>query len=156
MRKKVFGKNFSRARKSRLALARSLMRALVLEGKITTTKAKAIYLSSYISKEIAKAKKATVPARRSVLADLGNSRKITDLIFQIAKNYKGSGTITKIIPLSRRQGDQAEMARVELMSKPDIKETPKEKETKEVKPLDFSSQKGLKSKTVKEKKVKKS
>lgn len=126
-----------------------------MEGKITTTKAKAIYLASYMSKEVAKAKKATVPARRAVLSDLGNSRKIADLIYQIAKNFKGTGTITKIIPLSRRLGDQAEMARVELMSKPDIKETAKEKEIKEVKPLDFSSQKGLKSKTVKEKKVKK-
>ena len=119
MRKKVFGRHLSRGRKSRTALFRSLIRALVLDGKITTTRAKAKAVVSQIDKLITTAKKETVSARRQVLAKLGNDRKATDGLFERvvpAASGRKSG-YTRIISLPPRRGDRAQMVIMEWVDR---------------------------------------
>ena len=115
MRKKVFGRHLSRGRKSRRALFRSLIRALVASGKIVTTKAKAKAIISQIDKLITLAKKKSVAARRKVLSELGNDRETADLIFsQVLPAFtKRNSGFTRIVLLPARPGDSAQMVRLE-------------------------------------------
>jgi len=115
MRKRVFGRQLSRGRKSRMALFRSLVRAVVLEGKITTTVAKAKSVQAQIEKLVTLAKQGSLVSRRKILAYLANDRKVTDKLFgPIAKVFSArSGGYTRLVPLPPRQGDSAKMARLE-------------------------------------------
>lgn len=115
MRKRFVGKKLSRSSGARRAVFRSLVRALVLSGKIETTKTKANILGKKIDKLINLSKKRTLEARRRLLADLGNDREITDLLFEkIAPNFRDQrGGYTRITNLPRRRGDAAAMARIE-------------------------------------------
>jgi large subunit ribosomal protein L17 len=143
MRKKLFGKNFSRSRKARLAMYRSLTRALVLNGKISTTLEKAKVLKVYFEKQLTVAKRGTVAARRKLLANLGNAREVADEIVRL-------GTLSvylKVTPLPSRKGDAAKMARVEVTGwvakeekkvekKEKVKKVEKAKPEKEVKKVE--------------------
>jgi len=134
MRKMVFGRHLSRSRKGRIALFRSLIRALTISGKIVTTKAKAKAIIPQIDKIITAAKKNSLSARRRVLASLGNDRGTTDLIFLKvvpAFSNRTSG-FTRIVLLPARSGDKAQMVRLEWSEIIEMKEKPK-KEVKEKK-----------------------
>ncbi len=138
MRKRVFGRHLSRGRKARTALFRSLIRALVINGKIETTDAKAKAIQAEIEKLVSLVKKGTISIKRNVLSELGNDRKTVEKLFlKIGPAFKGRNSgFTRIIPLPRRTGDAAEMARIEWTEQ--IKEQPSKKKEeikeKKVKP----------------------
>ena len=116
MKKKVYGRKLGRGRGARKALFRSLIRSLVEHGAIETTKAKAKAYQSEIDKLVNIAKSNTLSTRRRVLAKLGNDRKTTEAIFEkVVKSFSGriGGGCTRIINLSHRRGDMAEMVRLE-------------------------------------------
>lgn len=115
MRKMVFGRKLSRGKKAREALLRSLIRAIVLEGKIVTTTAKAKAVKGQIEKLVTLGKEGTIWARRRALAYLANDRKVTDKLFgSVAGAFiSRKGGYTRLIPLPPRQGDSARMARIE-------------------------------------------
>jgi len=119
MRKMVFGRKFSRGKSGRTALFRSLVRALILNGKIVTTKARAKAVSGQIDKYVCQAKKGGISLRRKVLAEMGNDRETVDKLFgKVAATLtKRNSGFTKIIHLSRRKGDNAEMAILEWVDK---------------------------------------
>lgn len=135
MRKRVFGKKLSRGHKSRKALYRSLVRALVVNGSIVTTGAKAKVMRREVDKIMILIKDGSLAARRRVLAKLGNDRATTDELFGtygVLTKTRSSG-FTKRTLLLPRKGDNAEMARVEWVEKP-VKEEEKKvkgKKTKE-------------------------
>jgi large subunit ribosomal protein L17 len=115
MRKRVFGRNFSRDKGSRNALFRSLIRALILHGKIQTTKAKAKAIQGAVDKLLSIAKKGDVSARRRAYAILANDRGATDKLFNsVAKTFVDvKSGFTRITNLPPRRGDFAQMARIE-------------------------------------------
>lgn len=135
MRKRVFGVKFSRSRKSRGALLRSLLRALILDGKVTTTKTKSKYLVSEFERLVNTAKASNLNARRRAMKILGNQKELIEPLFEkiVPTFVDKTGGFVKIIPLVARKGDSAERGRVEF-TKPLIskKETPKtgEKDSK--------------------------
>ena len=130
MRKKVFGRQFSRGRKARKALFRSLMRAIVINGKITTTKEKGKALVYFFKKEVNIAKKGGLSALRLILSDLGNDREVTQKIMEFSKNPQNQ---IKSIPLGVRRGDNAEMISIELIQKAsEVKKTKSEVSTEKV------------------------
>ena len=111
----VFGKKLSRGKKGREALLRSLVRAVVVSGKVITTKAKAKAIVGQIDKIVTLAKKGTLDSRRRVLAYLGNDRETSQrLVNVLAPSFseRNSG-YTRIILLPSRKGDNARMARLE-------------------------------------------
>ncbi len=134
MRKMVFGRKLSRGRKSREALFRSLIKALVEYGKITTTYAKAKSIIGEVDKLVNLAKRKDLEARRRVLGYLGNDRKITDLIFKIAPKFTGrQGGYTKVTNLLPRRGDMAKMVSLEWTEKIETEEKKDKTEKKETK-----------------------
>lgn len=135
MQKKVFGRKFSRGRKGRIALFRSLLRAVVISGKITTTKAKAKTVQNILESAVTQAKKGSMTGRRKLLREFANDRETIDTLFnKIAPLFKErKGGYTKITYLPRRLGDRAEMATIELVErvKEEEKKTKGKKEAKE-------------------------
>lgn len=122
MKKKVFGKRLSRDVSARRALFRSLIKALVTHGVVKTTKPKSKAVQSEIEKIVSLAKKNTISTRRRVYSMLGADRGITDIIFaKIAPAFsdKNSG-FTRIINLSQRKGDKAQVVRFEWSKKIEI------------------------------------
>jgi large subunit ribosomal protein L17 len=135
MKKKVFGRKLSRSRPAREALFTALTRALILSGKIVTTKAKAKAVQRTIEKYVSLAKKGDLSSRRRVLAGMDNSKSIVKTLFQKvapAFSAKQSG-FTRIVLLPKRKGDNAEMARIEWTEKVELKEEKKEEKVKAVK-----------------------
>lgn len=117
MRKKVFGRHLSRDTDTRKALMRSLLRGFFENGKIVTTYAKAKTFTPEIDKIFKGVRKGTLSGRRMVLAQLGNDKATTDLIFSkyaYVPTKRTSG-FTRIISIPARRGDNARMARIELV-----------------------------------------
>lgn len=129
MRKQVFGRKFSRGKKGRIALLRSLIRAIVLNGKIETTEARAKAISGQIDKYVNSAKTGSLTLRRKILAKMGNDRETVSALFQkVAPTFKDRKSgFTRIIRLMPRKGDAAKMVRLEWV------EGEKPKEEKNVK-----------------------
>ncbi|MGB6839118.1 MAG: 50S ribosomal protein L17 [Microgenomates group bacterium] len=140
MKKRVYGRKLSQERDSRRALFRSLIRALVEHGKITTTKAKAKAIQASIDKLVNLSKQGSISAKRRLYALLGNDKKTTKtLLEKIAPAFSDrKGGYTRIIALPRRRGDAAEIARIEWVKsiietteKPKAKGKEKSKKKKE-------------------------
>ncbi|MCS7091925.1 MAG: 50S ribosomal protein L17 [Patescibacteria group bacterium] len=114
MKKKVFGRKFSRDYGSRKALFRALTRSFVLNGSIITTKAKAKAISASVEKLVTAIKKGSLAHIRRVNAKLANDRKVlTKLIREVAPAFSGiKGGYTKLISLPARRGDNAEMTKI--------------------------------------------
>jgi large subunit ribosomal protein L17 len=91
------------------------VRALVINGKIKITEAKAKELRPLIEKMITKARKETIHNRR-VLASRTSDEVAEKLIKEIAPKYKDRpGGYTRIIKTGQRFEDGARMAIIELV-----------------------------------------
>ncbi|CAN5299041.1 50S ribosomal protein L17 [soil metagenome] len=130
MYKQIAGFKLSRNSNSRKALFRSLIAALILNGKIETTKVKTKAIQGDIDKLFTLVVKDSLANRRLALSKLGNDTVSTDKLFGELKQLtkKRTSGFTRIINLPNRKGDNAPMARMEWT---DILEEKKEK--KEVK-----------------------
>lgn len=127
MNKRVFGRKLSRSRPAREALFASLTQALIINGKIVTTRAKAKAVTGSVEKMVTMAKTGTIAARRKVMSNLDNKRTATDILFQnVVKAFstKTSG-FTRIISLPRRVGDNAQMVRMEWTEKIEVPQVSK-------------------------------
>jgi len=90
--------------------------SLILHKRITTTVAKAKALRLYVEPLITKAKEDTTHSRRVVFSYLRDKFAITELFRNISgKIADRPGGYTRIIKLGKRQGDNAEMALIELV-----------------------------------------
>ena len=109
---KRFGGSASHQRLMLANLAASLFAA---EG-IVTTEAKAKALRPIAEKLITKAKKGGVHRHRQVVSFMGDKEMASKLFSDIAPRYEGRpGGYTRILKLGPRQGDNASMARIELV-----------------------------------------
>jgi len=109
---KRFGGSASHQRLMMANLAASLFAA---EG-IVTTEAKAKALRPIAEKLITKAKKGGVHRHRQVVSFMGDKEMASKLFSDIAPRYEGRpGGYTRILKLGPRQGDNAPMARIELV-----------------------------------------
>ncbi|KKQ92031.1 MAG: 50S ribosomal protein L17 [Candidatus Woesebacteria bacterium GW2011_GWB1_39_10] len=115
MNKKVFGRKLSRSRPAREALFASLARAMMLSGKIVTTRAKAKAVQPDLEKFVTLAKKGELSGRRRILASLDNSKDALEALFKNVVPVFVSRTsgFTRIISLPRRKGDNAQVVRME-------------------------------------------
>ena len=109
---KRFGGNAAHQRLMMANLPASLFAA---EG-IVTTEAKAKALRPIAEKLITKAKKGGVHRHRQVVSFMGDKEMASKLFSDIAPRYEGRpGGYTRILKLGPRQGDNAPMARIELV-----------------------------------------
>jgi len=100
-------------RKSMLA---NMACSLIEHKRIKTTLAKAKALRVYIEPLITKSKEDTTHSRRTVFSYLKQKQAITELFSDIAtKVAERAGGYTRILKLSNRLGDNAQMAYIELV-----------------------------------------
>jgi len=115
MRKIKKGRKLSRERNQRRALLKLLARALFLNGKIKTTRAKAKEISKFAEKCITRSKKGDLASRR-ILARYFSKDLVKKLVEEIGPKYKErKGGYTRIIKLGFRKSDGAEIAIIELV-----------------------------------------
>ena len=133
MRHRVKGKKLNRDSGHRKALRMNLATQLFENGRIQTTRAKADYVRGFAERLItlakrglAKAKESgneadAVHARRIVASRLNNNRVLVKKLFDdIAPRFQErNGGYTRIYKVGNRKGDNADMALLELVDKPE-------------------------------------
>lgn len=107
-----FGGN---AAHQRLMMA-NLVASLIAAEAITTTEAKAKALRPIAEKLITKARKGGLHSHRQIVSYLGDKEMAQKLIDVVAPRYtERPGGYTRILKLGPRHGDNAPMARIELV-----------------------------------------
>src|SRR3989344_1320334 len=127
MRHGVRGRKLNRPTSVRLALLRSLARALFEHEVIRTTEARAKALRPFVDRLITQAREGTLSARRRLAAPLGGNNFVVKMIHAYRSRYKdGHGGYTRMVRVGSRAGDAAPLVRLELVGQEDEK-TKKEK-----------------------------
>jgi large subunit ribosomal protein L17 len=118
MRHGKSGNRLSRNQTLRKATVRDMARAILVEERIFTTKAKAKEGRKLIEKLITLGKKGTLADKRRAFAILCDHGMVKDLFDKTAPRFKDRmGGYTRIIPFGNRRGDNAEMVYLELTEK---------------------------------------
>ena len=119
MRHRNKNKKFGLQKGERSALVRSLMVALVLHGKITTTETRAKTLRPAIEKMVTMARAGTLANVRLIRSRLNNNLKVVNkLVKEIAPMYIArKGGYTRITKLGSRggSGDASPLATIEFI-----------------------------------------
>ena len=112
-------RKLGRVRKVRVALLRSLARALIMHGQIETTVAKAKELRPFIERLITMARKDSVASRRLVEARLGNDKEASKILHsQIAPKFKDRpGGYTRIVKLGKTASVSTDKAVISFVEK---------------------------------------
>lgn len=116
MRHRLSGKILSRDTNARKALIRNLTVALVKNGKIKTSQAKAKAIKGFVDKIINKGKIGSLHARRQLIASLASSKMAAIVIDKLSPSFpdRTSG-YTRIVKLGRRQSDTTHMVMMEFV-----------------------------------------
>jgi len=131
MRHRKKSEKFSRPRAQRKALVKSLLRAIIINERITTTTSRAKYLKGEVDRLITRAKKGTLSDRRLAFRCLGDHKLVKKLFNEIAPRFKNiSGGYTRSLRLTKRKGDGALLSLIEL-TRIVKKEAPRKKKVKE-------------------------
>ena len=115
MRHRVFGRKLSRDINARKALLSNLATSLIVNGKLVTTVAKAKFAGPYVEKLITSAKGDRLFANRK-LASVLSPAAFKKLVGEIAPGFsERHGGYLRIVKQITRRGDNAQMARLELL-----------------------------------------
>jgi len=140
MRHRKKSERFSCSRAQRKALIKSLLRAVIINERITTTTSRAKYLRGEVDRLITWGKKGTLVGKRLAFRRLGDHKLVKKLFDEIAPRFRNiTGGYTRCLRVSRRKGDGASLSLIELtrivkIDKPhkaSVKETEVEKTLKE-------------------------
>ena len=105
----------------RKAMLANMASSLIKHKRITTTLAKAKALRSYVEPLITKSKNDTTHSRRTVFSYLKDKETVSILFREVAEKVATRpGGYTRILKLTNRFGDNAEMALVELVDYNDL------------------------------------
>ncbi len=130
---------------------RNLAIALINNGQIKTTLAKAKNLRRFIERLVTLGKKGTLHARRLAVARLNDKKAVKKLFDEIAPKFmERPGGYTRIVKAGFRAGDAAPMAYIMFVEEEMKKETPKKEEPKEVKELKEKLETEIEDKKVEE------
>ena len=96
----------------------NLSKEVIEHERIKTTEAKAKAVKPEVEKLITLAKRGDLHARRQALAVLGQDKfAVYKLFEEIAPRYiERGGGYTRILKLGHREGDGADIARIELLA----------------------------------------
>lgn len=108
--------HLGRQKGHRDALLANLAIALIMHKRINTTVAKAKALRTYVEPLITKSKEDTTHNRRVVFSYLQSKEAVAELFREISTRVADRpGGYVRIIKIGNRQGDNAEMAMIELV-----------------------------------------
>jgi large subunit ribosomal protein L17 len=116
-------RKLNRTSEHRLAMLRNMMNSLIAHEAIKTTLPKAKELRRVVEPMITLAKVATVANRRLAFDRLRDRDSVTKLFDQLGPRYNTRpGGYTRILKMGFRVGDNAPMALVELVDRPEVAE----------------------------------
>jgi len=121
MRHQITGNRLGRNSSLRKATVRDIAKATLIRQRICTTKAKAKEARKLVDRLITLGKKVALAHKRRAYAILNNHKLVSQLFNETAPRFnRRQGGYTRIIPLSQRRGDNAELAFLELTEKTEV------------------------------------
>ena len=135
MRHKVHTFKIGRTGAHRKAMLANMVSSLIEHGQIKTTITKAKEARRVADKMVTLGKKGDLHRRRLAVSKLRDKDAVKKLFDEIAPQYaERNGGYTRIIKLSRRQGDAAEMCILQFVETDDaVKKAAKPKKAKKAK-----------------------
>jgi large subunit ribosomal protein L17 len=110
------GRRFGGSASHQKAMMGNLVASLIAAEGLVTTEAKAKALRPVVEKVITKAKKGGLHRQRDVVAFIRDQELASKLFGDIGPRYADRpGGYTRILKLGPRHGDNAPMARIELV-----------------------------------------
>jgi large subunit ribosomal protein L17 len=120
-------RKLNRTSSHRLAMLRNMMNSLIQHEAIKTTVPKAKELRRVVEPMITLAKEPTVANKRLAFDRLRDRDMVVKLFGELGPRYKTRpGGYTRILKMGFRVGDNAPMALVELVDRPDTTEPAQE------------------------------
>ena len=117
MRHRAKGRQLSRTSSHRRALLNNMATSLFEHGRVITTEAKAKELRPFAEKLITLARRGDLHARRLVQRKIKDRETLSRLFSEIGPRFAARpGGYTRILKLGHREGDGADVARIELLS----------------------------------------
>jgi large subunit ribosomal protein L17 len=124
-------RKLNRTSSHRLAMLRNMSNSLLKHELIKTTLPKAKELRRVVEPIITLGKSPTLANRRLAFNRLRDRDMVVKVFDELGPRYaKRNGGYLRILKFGFRKGDNAPMALVELMDRPDVAEKPEAKETK--------------------------
>jgi large subunit ribosomal protein L17 len=116
MRHRRVGKTLDRKTAPRRALLRNLATSLILHEHMNTTLAKAKAVKPLVEKMITKGKVKSLTARRELMKTILTEAAVVKILEELGPRYATRpGGYTRIVKLTTRKGDGAEMAQIQLV-----------------------------------------
>ena len=117
MRHRAKGRQLSRTSTHRRAMLNNMATSLFEHGRVVTTEAKAKELRPFAEKLITLARRGDLHARRLVERKIKSRETLSRLFTEIGPRFAARpGGYTRILKLGHREGDGADIARIELLS----------------------------------------
>jgi large subunit ribosomal protein L17 len=117
MRHRAKGRQLSRTSSHRRALLNNMATSLFEHGRVVTTEAKAKELRPFAEKLITLARRGDLHARRLVERKIKDRETLSRLFSEIGPRFAARpGGYTRILKMGHREGDGADIARIELLS----------------------------------------
>jgi len=117
-------RKLNRTSEHRLAMLRNMMNSLLEHEVIKTTLPKAKELRRVVEPMITLAKAPSMANRRLAFNRLRNRDNVVKLFAELGPRYQTRpGGYTRILKMGYRVGDNAPMALVELVDRPEVEET---------------------------------
>ena len=117
MRHRAKGRQLSRTSSHKRAMLNNMAASLFDHGRVVTTEAKAKELRPFAEKLITLARRGDLHARRLVERKIKSRETLSRLFSEIGPRFAARpGGYTRILKLGHRDGDGADIARIELLS----------------------------------------
>ena len=118
-------RKLNRTSSHRLAMLQNMMNSLIEHEVIKTTLPKAKELRRVIEPMLTLGKEPTLSNKRLAFNRLRNRDNVVKLFAELGPRYKTRpGGYTRILKMGYRVGDNAPMALVELVDRPEVPDTP--------------------------------
>lgn len=118
-------RKLNRTSSHRLAMLQNMMNSLIEHEVIKTTLPKAKELRRVIEPMLTLGKEPTLSNKRLAFNRLRNRDNVVKLFAELGPRYKTRpGGYTRILKIGYRVGDNAPMALVELVDRPEVQDTP--------------------------------
>ena len=118
-------RKLNRTSSHRLAMLQNMMNSLIEHEVIKTTLPKAKELRRVIEPMLTLGKEPTLSNKRLAFNRLRNRDNVVKLFAELGPRFKTRpGGYTRILKMGYRVGDNAPMALVELVDRPEVQDTP--------------------------------
>ncbi len=117
MRHKKAYRKLGKPTDQRLAMLKSITAGLLKNGKVSTSKARALEVRFFAEKLVALSKKGDLFSKRKALSMIRDKALVKELFATAPERFKDNkGGVTRITKTGSRRGDNAKMVLLELIN----------------------------------------